>query len=1635
MVTIPNGDYSSNKVIISKVEPEMPEASEFASQLDLMQIFTENIVNTNLDGNSNNENLLNNPGLLANAGGSSSFIHICTLTNEDGNLSGYTRLGISAEFQSLLNNSDVVKGNYGLKFYIHSTLPSAPGQAEKSGLYEYSLSANDMTGNPYKFGAFSKQEKVLDISMIKNIVKIEVFFFQDGDFKDSTDNLIQWQYINNILGLDSITNLPNNLYVQNLEMYLGYSAGEYQNDRMVINCDSIYYTYTDYNYETGTGPAKKLNLQWIHKFDNGVYKRVDMISLRELGITLNWYRYNLNAKNVDEFAGRGWEKLPININDTFRCNFVPDRNLAEERIKVIGYKVNVTYESSEKLLDNPVYLAAWQNMMDNRIPVEEGGPSDEEFYAQLENLKYQYLNKIESSDIYESDELILKNTVQVYDSTTFNATSALSIYYEDGSEGNYFIYDTNGRIINQGQGHGYERRMRAVYNGKDITPDLGTLDYIAWYLPIGVNSKTMLLETPNYYTKDNGQLTRNADNYSGVQYLCIRRYQDPSDKTLNTCQSYSINSSWNNSYTNNLVRCEVSINGVKYTASNTMQFGKAGTQGTNTTLILDMVNNHNAVTVPVPVDNKGKATEYIVVATVYDVNGNKLDVNAGEWSWSWKTPMTKLPNGTEIIQFESISALEPNKVKLIVNISSLNQVANGYYGIIQATFEQIDATTITSYLSIPLKASGYSHIEGATEITYNSSGSPQYYSDAYKLFMENENDTTDNPFLEIETSDLDWNVVHSIDLYKTVNGQKVMNQNTGEYEVSAMAADYIPKLKPLFRYNSNKSLVKYQGLCAAPFYATGYNEICITCTTKSGEVAWVQPLLITSSNYDYSVLNDWDGGLTTDEGTGTIMSTLIGAGRKNEDNTFSGILMGDVKNTEDTSVDSYVYKGLLTETEFNKDTYYEKLSNGSFGPASGYDNKTEYYLLRAATGIYGFQNGTISFSLKDNGVATFGKSGRGQIIIDGNESTLTSQGYKINGNGMLMDLDDGKLTIKDNDVSRFLLSPQEPYLVINGVSDNHHMIYIGNEECYLQSQTRSVGSLGTKLDLVQGILDIQGTGGNVYISGREVDPFFKVTTRTGAELIHMDVDKYYLQSAYFAGEGETRKTSDNFKYELYKEREYMKVALNPNIAGTEASLKDGSAWRYYTLDSKGEYVALKTPLTHENFKSSDVYYRKGNQSIIYAYNPNTYDIYFTEYDSTLNGYKVSALLDIWETDVNGEYIHPILQRIDRYEAQPQYNSVGFLSEEDFNPTIHYKLNEETEEYELVSNYIDGIEYFIYEIFYGAIYVVPSNLTENSNYSSLMVASFISSLEAVKSTAPPSGMKLNLVDGCIEGYNLKLVGTKLNEKGEVKNRLIINTDDDEIPFQIGNNLKAHWDGELECTKVSTIAYTATIPASPISKKGVYTVEDNSGYTFVIAKNITKDNFGNDVYYYLNEDGEYTIANSYVEDTIYYLRCIEQILNTINFVDGTWTGNAATATTAATANNATYATTAGTLEDFNNKIHGYVNGKYLKVEDAEEAYGPYKNRAESLDYRITRLENNSDNWDSGFNDLSSGKYLTKNKALEAFGPIENISSSLNDRIVVLEDFKTSIDSINYQQQINTLLDRIKILEEQLGITPSV
>jgi hypothetical protein len=131
------------------------------------------------------------------------------------------------------------------------------------------------------------------------------------------------------------------------------------------------------------------------------------------------------------------------------------------------------------------------------------------------------------------------------------------------------------------------------------------------------------------------------------------------------------------------------------------------------------------------------------------------------------------------------------------------------------------------------------------------------------------------------------------------------------------------------------------------------------------------------SKYDFAMLNEWDGKLKTDESKGTILSTMLGAGRKNKNNTFSGVLIGDVQDATDfVEGGSYLKVGKIEKNEFKIGKYYT-YRNYAYYPAFIYDENTEYYIIQNLTGVYGLHEGQISFSLKENGIATFGKAGKG----------------------------------------------------------------------------------------------------------------------------------------------------------------------------------------------------------------------------------------------------------------------------------------------------------------------------------------------------------------------------------------------------------------------------------------------------------------------------------------------------------------------------------------------------------------------------------------------------------------------------------------------------------------------------------
>ena len=133
------------------------------------------------------------------------------------------------------------------------------------------------------------------------------------------------------------------------------------------------------------------------------------------------------------------------------------------------------------------------------------------------------------------------------------------------------------------------------------------------------------------------------------------------------------------------------------------------------------------------------------------------------------------------------------------------------------------------------------------------------------------------------------------------------------------------------------------------------------------------PIYMYINRYNHRALNDWDGNsINLDKDNNqTILAPQIGAGKKNTDNSFTGIFMGQV----------------LTHPTLEEE-----------------QSTTE-------TGLFGYNSGQRSIFLDaETGKAEFGTNNSGKLIIDPTDSTakIQSNNYNYNptstkGSGMMID--------------------------------------------------------------------------------------------------------------------------------------------------------------------------------------------------------------------------------------------------------------------------------------------------------------------------------------------------------------------------------------------------------------------------------------------------------------------------------------------------------------------------------------------------------------------------------------------------------------------------------------------------------
>lgn len=871
---------------------------------------------------------------------------------------------------------------------------------------------SEMYGDTYNFKSFFSQEQVFDISGISDsIKKITVFVFQKSNFKDVNGNFIDY----NIEITDKTRTILQNIFINNFELFLGYDSERFNTDTILLYCPDNDLTYGA-NIQSDV-VSKKIIARWIHKNEEGIFIPLTVI---EGNYELRWYQEDKNAES-DGYSGKGWAQLK-SLTNAISIDFIPQITKQSETIKTVGI---ITDDLGEKTY-------------------------------------------------YTGESITFINSKYKVSQEQASAQTAAQIHCKDGSEGNYFIYNQNSKLNNNGEGTAKKRQFEFLWQGQKPTIEMG-LTEIRWLIPL---ENTMIYLAEEDYNKWNKKYIYLNGEKPYIEITKKLQYNE--DKTKNNfeeiiLQDYAIRNSWSPSRGNNHIRCVATIAGIEYEAIEDLNFGKAGTTGTDVTLALEFEGEVALTASP--------GETIAVAAYLYNSSGEIIP-----WTedlkqaivWSWKDEEDE-----EINRYMSMSA-EGAIVNLIWPSDGAKEVPKDNYNILQCTLPWGEYDLI-SYLPIPIKMyKTDSYIEGATEILYDAAGTPHYDKNTYRLFEK-------------------------------TNAEKV---NEGiEWIISAKEIDtYLPTLK------KNDEGV---ALSANSLFVKGSSDkICVCCIDSGNNVVyWSQPILIMESQYGFSMLNSWDGTMQINEENGTILSTMLGAGKKNNDNTFTGVLIGDIE------------KGTGNQEIVNQ------------------------------IGVYGLQDGMITYALTEDGKATFGKANSaGQIIIDGDEGNIISGNYQSsNGQqGMNINLTNGHIDAYNFKLtsSKILIDSSEDadtYFQIKDSSENRNiLINIGdnNNKYYLQSSLYSEEKKGMKIDLNDGILDIGSNYGSVRLSGSNQlnAPYFQVQQKVllddginydDRNLIYMGQNGYYLQSSEYNSYKQKTVEINGISYFLYNNNT---IAVSNNSA-------------------------------------------------------------------------------------------------------------------------------------------------------------------------------------------------------------------------------------------------------------------------------------------------------------------------------------------------------------------------------------------------------------------------------------------------------------------------------------------------------
>lgn len=819
------------------------------------------------------------------------------------------------------------------------------------------LDSKDMIGNPYNFVSPFNQQKLFSLNANQPIKNLKLYFYRDL-------NLLNGKFEKTFIDMNNEF-IPaaseNNIFVENINVGFGYSFEKYNTETAILYTpDPVEYRQGE--VEKNEEIKRTLRLRWVHFNDGQSYSIEDINNkiLQGHYVKVHWYRYLLKKGETiqDPLAGYFWKEID-GAKDLFELTISLNKNWVEENFKVI-IEFDGSYIESEILeFKNPTGT------------VKDGNS--------LLGLKINFPDT--DTDVYQGN-----------------------FFFFDEMTGASSISDIPFKLIAD-----YEQIQSMTGDNWD------TNDIICWKFPADNTMIKMPVSTKKEingeYNEDNGDvfIAANATksqivggvefepdpNYHQIIRKIVAADEDAENKEKLLAeetreQSYRIEGFYNPLAKNNTISCYVvkPKDNSSTNASIDFSFGYAKTNGTKYTLIIDweetdfsdkVYKNPGAITwrKDRKANDKDDSTKYL------DFNVKIL--NSGEDTGlvqppkdGWQIDLSWYCgdcNGSK--EIDDCFELKGNRLEVVFKPTvdedgkSDNLYSYARYQILQVTVKNFDYA-LTKYIPLPIRTDRkIIGIEGTTSIIYDSTGhNPKYLQKPYVVRYSSDFEADKN-----KNKNYIWKIKYKTPSIgeKSEIKSKVINKgkdNEQTIKYYNLGNKNLPQIEQEITYDKAGNVLSQDNyyVVAPGMYLTeaGKNMPGIgTFVQSEGLMLWVQPLMVMCDPYGSQFLNAWDGSMLIDETNNLIMTSMIGAGTKSANNTFTGVIMGDLAQIEKSGENTFIDSGIL-----------------------------------------GFQDGVTGFSLSTTGVATLGRPSTGQITLNGDQGYIISGGF----NGF-----NGGAGIKDNE--------------------------------------------------------------------------------------------------------------------------------------------------------------------------------------------------------------------------------------------------------------------------------------------------------------------------------------------------------------------------------------------------------------------------------------------------------------------------------------------------------------------------------------------------------------------------------------------------------------------------------------------